>query len=116
AGESFVAMPGGLTRVASARDVPTVSMQRGGGSKDTWVLTDGPVSAVSLLPQSTGEIRRERRATDLPSRVADNLFWLGRHAERAEHTMRLLRSLVARLADEDTAEETAELGALLDVL
>ena len=38
-------MPGGLTRVAAASDVPIVSMQRGGGSKDTWVMSDGPVSA-----------------------------------------------------------------------
>ncbi len=41
-----------------------------------------------------GPILRERRSGDLPSRVADNLFWLGRHAERVGHTVRLLRSMV----------------------
>src|SRR5205807_2472720 len=71
AGDSFVVMPGGLTRVASARDVPIVSMQRGGGSKDTWVLSDGPVSQVTLLPAAIGAVRLERRAADVPSRVAD---------------------------------------------
>src|SRR5580704_12440352 len=49
AGDSYAVMPGGLTRVSSTHDVPIVSMQRGGGSKDTWVLSEGPVSAVTLL-------------------------------------------------------------------
>ena len=47
-------------------------------------------------------MRPERAGSDLPSRVAENLFWLGRYAERAEHTMRLLRSVVVRLTDQDT--------------
>jgi uncharacterized circularly permuted ATP-grasp superfamily protein/uncharacterized alpha-E superfamily protein len=115
-GHSFVVMPGGLTRVAGVRDVPVVSMQRGGGSKDTWVLSDGPVSTVSLLSQPGVVVRHERRSTDLPSRVADNLFWLGRYAERAEHTMRLLRGTVTRLTDADRTEDAAELLALLGVL
>src|SRR5206468_1036936 len=80
-GDSFMVMPGGLTRVAGAGDVSVVSMQRGGGSKDTWVLSDGPVSHVTLLPSGVGGLRRERRAVDVPSRVADNFFWLGRQAE-----------------------------------
>src|SRR5262249_8209256 len=43
-------MPGGLTRVAGSADVRVISMQRGGGSKDTWVMSSGPVdSAFSLL-------------------------------------------------------------------
>src|SRR5262245_24062685 len=116
AGDSYAVMPGGLTRIAAHSDVPIVSMQRGGGSKDTWVIADGPVSTVSLLSPTRIVVRRERRAADLPSRVADNLFWLGRHVERAEHTVRLLRSVVAYLTREDTTEETPELQALLHVL
>jgi uncharacterized circularly permuted ATP-grasp superfamily protein/uncharacterized alpha-E superfamily protein len=115
-GDSYAVMPGGLTRVAAAGDAPIVSMRRGGGSKDTWVMSDGPVSTAPLLAPPRIVVRRERRATDLPSRVADNLFWLGRHAERAEHTVRLLRSIVAYLTHEDTTEDTPELVALLHVL
>jgi uncharacterized alpha-E superfamily protein len=115
-GDAYAVMPGGLTRVAGPGDVPIVSMQRGGGSKDTWVVSDGPVSAVSLLAPPRIVIPRERRAADLPSRVADNLFWLGRHAERAEHMARLLRSIVAYLTHEDTSEDTPEFVALLHVL
>jgi uncharacterized circularly permuted ATP-grasp superfamily protein/uncharacterized alpha-E superfamily protein len=116
AGDSYTVMPGGLTRVATTSDLPIVSMQRGGGSKDTWVLSDGPVSAVTLLAPPFSGLPRERRATDVPSRVADNLFWLGRHAERAEYVMRLLRSTVVRFTYEDTADDTTEFAALLQVL
>ncbi len=115
AGDSPVVMPGGLTRVSSTHDVPIVSMQRGGGSKDTWVLSDGPVSSVTLLPPAGSAMRPERAGSDLPSRVAESLFWLGRYAERAEHSIRLLRSIVARLTDLDTTDPL-ELSALLRVL
>ena len=115
-GQTSTVMPGGLTRVAGARDMPVVSMQSGGGSKDTWVLSDGPVSPVSLLSPPDVTVRYERRATDLPSRVADNLFWLGRYAERAEQTMRLLRGVVARLSGEAQTGDGTELAALMNVL
>src|SRR4029077_2704219 len=39
---SFAVMPGGLTRVTASADTMVVSMQQGGGSKDTWVLSSGP--------------------------------------------------------------------------
>ena len=114
-GDSHAVMPGGLTRVSSTHDVPIVSMQRGGGSKDTWVLSDGPVSSVTLLSPAGSPMRPERAGSDLPSRVAESLFWLGRYAERAEHAIRLLRSVVARLTDLDTTDPR-ELSALLHML
>src|SRR4029453_13116849 len=40
-----------------------------------------------------------RGGGDLPSRVADNFFWLGRYAERAEAIARLARVICLRLAD-----------------
>ena len=79
-------MPGGLTRVSGSAETMVVSMQKGGGSKDTWVLADGPVSTFSLLPARNQPVELSRGGSDLPSRVADNLFWLGRYAERAEGT------------------------------
>jgi uncharacterized circularly permuted ATP-grasp superfamily protein/uncharacterized alpha-E superfamily protein len=115
AGDSYAVMPGGLTRVSSTHDVPIVSMQRGGGSKDTWVLSEGPVSAVTLLTPAESAMRPERAGSDLPSRVAENLFWLGRYAERAEHAIRLLRSVVSRLTDRESTDPL-ELSALLHVV
>jgi uncharacterized circularly permuted ATP-grasp superfamily protein/uncharacterized alpha-E superfamily protein len=115
AGDSYTVMPGGLTRVSGTHDVPIVSMQRGGNSKDTWVLSEGPVSTVTLLTPAESAMRPERAGSDLPSRVAECLFWLGRYAERAEHAIRLLRSVVALLTDRDTSDPL-ELSALLHVL
>jgi uncharacterized circularly permuted ATP-grasp superfamily protein/uncharacterized alpha-E superfamily protein len=114
-GDSFVVMPGGLTRAAASQEVPVVSMQRGGGSKDTWVLSDGQVSAMTLLAQ-TDPIRLEPATTELPSRVAENLFWLGRYVERAEHIVRLLRSFMSRLADQDTIDDSRQISALVHLL
>ena len=59
-GNGWTAIPGGLVRVAEAEG-SVVSMQRGGHSKDAWVLWDGPVDTFSLLrPRNEPvELRRE---------------------------------------------------------
>src|SRR5579859_5866196 len=114
--DSYMVMPGGLTRVANAPNSTVVSMQSGGGSKDTWVLSDGPVNPVTLLAPTGSPAVLEQARADLPSRVADNLYWLGRYAERSEGLVRLLRGVVARLTDESGAADTPELSALLQTL
>ncbi len=111
----FTVMPGGLTRVSAAPDAMVVSMQRGGGSKDTWVLAAGAAIDFSLL--NTGaRVELTRAGGDLPSRAADNLFWLGRYAERAEATTRLLRGVAVRLAERSGLADAPELPALLHTL
>src|SRR5260370_124107 len=95
----YVVMPGGLTRVASAADARVISMQRGGSSKDTWVLASGPVSSFSLLRRSIQEQELVRAGTNLSSRGVENLFWFGRYCERSEATARLLRVSVGRVVD-----------------
>lgn len=95
----YVVMPGGLTRVASAVDTRVISMQRGGSSKDTWVLASGPVSSFSLLRRSIGEQDLVRAGTNLSSRGVENLFWFGRYCERSEATARLLRVALGRFGD-----------------
>jgi uncharacterized circularly permuted ATP-grasp superfamily protein/uncharacterized alpha-E superfamily protein len=113
--DSFTVMPGGLTRISTAAAELNVSMQSGGGSKDTWVPTEGPVSTLSLLTASGQPIRAGRSSAELPSRVADNLYWLGRYAERLEATLRLLRALVIRMAGESAADGSPELTGLAQV-
>jgi uncharacterized circularly permuted ATP-grasp superfamily protein/uncharacterized alpha-E superfamily protein len=82
-------MPGGLARIASdAADI--VSMQRGGGSKDVWVLAPDRRSIDESMVASAAP--RPARHDDLPSRLAENLFWLGRYSERCEDKARLLRA------------------------
>ncbi len=83
-------MPGGLARIASdAADI--VSMQRGGGSKDVWVLAADRRSTDDAGIAAAGP-RPLARHDELPSRLAENLFWLGRYSERCEDKARLLRA------------------------
>ncbi len=111
--DSFVAMPGGLTRVSASADTMVVSMQRGGGSKDTWVQSEGPVHQLTLLGPGGHPLEITRGGNDLPSRVADNLYWLGRYVERAEGLTRLLRGVLVRLTETSGLAEAPELPTLL---
>ena len=115
-GDSWQVMPGGLCRVAEQRDQAVVSMQRGGGSKDCWVMSDGPVEAISLLPSPSQPLVLRRGGIDLPSRVADNLFWLGRYAERVESTARILRGVWARVGDAEDSEIQRQFAVLVQGL
>jgi len=83
-------MPGGLARIASdTADI--VSMQRGGGSKDVWVLAPDR-RAIDEVNVASAAPRAPAPHDDLPSRLAENLFWLGRYSERCEDKARLLRA------------------------
>ena len=110
-GQGYVVMPGGLTRVSTEATSPVVSMQQGGGSKDTWVLGEVPASSVSKsVPMSAAS------PVDLPSRVADHLFWLGRYAERVESSVRTVRALLPGLSGEEDFGQTASLESATQLL
>jgi uncharacterized circularly permuted ATP-grasp superfamily protein/uncharacterized alpha-E superfamily protein len=112
-GDSFAVMPGGLARVSASAETQVVSMQRGGGSKDTWVLSASPVSNFSLLRPAGQSVELSRGGSDLPSRAADNLYWLGRYAARAEGLTRLLRCVLVRLTERSGLTDVPELPLLL---
>ncbi len=95
--DGYSVMPGGLARVATGASTRIISMQRGGASKDTWVLTDGPVSQFSLLKPSVGIRDLVRAGANLSSRVVENLFWLGRYSERFDDSARMLRVALSRV-------------------
>jgi len=113
-GEGWQVMPGGFVRIAEGADARAVSLQRGAATADAWVLANAPVAPTTLLP-SPERIGVQRATGALPSRAADNLFWLGRYLERAEATLRLVRALVGRIAEagDATAPIIANISALL---
>ncbi len=112
----YVVMPGGLTRAATGTDARVISMQRGGSSKDTWVLSSGPVSSFSLLKRETGPQDLVRTGLNLSSRVVENLYWFGRNAERCDDMARLLRVALLRVIEEDPAEREKSWGGIVRVL
>ena len=137
----YAVMPGGLGRVSGDATSRLTSMRRGGGAKDVWVVappaaepaTQAPADAAAGPPGSIPADRADfrpptpavrgivkaqagpLRGAQLPGRVADNLFWLGRYAERAEGMVRLLRAIGHRHAD-PAEPHPRELAALLRAL
>ena len=87
----YMAMPGGLTRVSSEENKLVVSNQAGGISKDTWILATEPEQFVSLLSERQQARLAPDKGGEVSGRVADNMFWTGRYAERAEFSSRILR-------------------------
>jgi uncharacterized circularly permuted ATP-grasp superfamily protein/uncharacterized alpha-E superfamily protein len=112
-GDSYEVMNGGLTRITKSAESLVVSMQRGGGSKDTWILSEGPVNQVTLLPSPGEPVALSRGGGDLPSRVADDLFWLGRFVERGEGQVRLARCIFTRMTDQSGVDYSNAIGKLV---
>ena len=90
-------MPGGFARIGSGDDVAAIAMQSGGSAADVWIVSDKPVERHTLLPAEETFMRN--MPGSLPSRAADNLFWLGRYIERAEGALRILRAWHGRFAE-----------------
>ena len=115
---SYTVMAGGLARVGEA---PIVSSALGAAAKDVWVLASAPETAPAELPlpPTVAESGAPLRGPAISPRTAENLFWLGRYAERAEHTTRVLRAVADRWDDFHNRPRSAggrALGVLLEVL
>ncbi len=113
--EGYTVMPGGLVRVAPTTDPMELSILAGEMSKDLWVMADGPVKRVTLLSPPGQPVQLRRTSAIFPSRVADDLFWLGQSIDRADFLARLLRSTIERLMMEQS-DEVSELPALVRAL
>lgn len=113
--DGWKVLPGGLVRVSPKSEVLDHAMTWGERSQDAWVLSNAPVESTTLLPPPDRPLELRRTGAVLPSRVADNLLWLGRYLERADATARLLRSVITELIEtSETSPQT--IGALLRVL
>lgn len=102
----YAIMPGGLARVAGAKDERVINMQRGGMSKDTWITASHMTHSVSLLRRTTSSKDLVRGNTYLSSRMVENLYWFGRYLMRNTHQARLLRTAI-RFLLEFTNEQRA---------
>ncbi|HTE42946.1 MAG TPA: circularly permuted type 2 ATP-grasp protein, partial [Steroidobacteraceae bacterium] len=114
----YAVLPGGLSRIASESSAEIVSTQRGGSSKDVWVLAppthtqtqaqgqtqvqaQGQIQAPNVLAAQKSVGQAITRHDELASRLGENLFWLGRYTERCEGKARLLRMTLAARSQSD---------------
>jgi uncharacterized alpha-E superfamily protein len=110
----WAVMPGGYARIGRSDDPAALAMQRGGSVADVWIVGQkGQAAARSPTPAPTAIMRMP--AGLLPSRAADNLFWLGRYVERAEGTVRTVRAYHLRLAESGRAPSSL-MAAIEDYL
>lgn len=106
--QGWTFMPGGYARVGASGDATALAMQAGGAVADVWVVAPEPVAPDTLV--STGSFSRAAPGI-LPTRAAENLYWLGRYVERTEGAIRLLRAWHLRLAETEDAGD-ARLAAM----
>ncbi|MDB5847716.1 MAG: circularly permuted ATPgrasp family protein [Rhodoferax sp.] len=102
---SWRVLPGGLARMVSVHD-SIASMRRGGSSADAWVKTKGEVDRTTLLTSRISPETLTQRKRMVTSRAAENLFWLGRYAERTENSLRLARVILEGLSGDDQSSPT----------
>jgi uncharacterized alpha-E superfamily protein len=108
-GTGHVVMPGGLAMTVDPGSTVALSAPDG-ESRDVWVVSEAPAPPfVSLWRPSIEAARVQRTPRELPSRAADNLFWLGRYTERADWTLRVLRTALSRLEEDSGPRQ--DLGA-----
>ena len=114
--DEFHVMDGGLGRVTRDVEPLEVSIRNGESGKDIWILSDTPVKHVTLLTQPELRTPLRRSGADLPSRVADNLYWLGRRLERTEDHARLIGITAKRMTGELRYDELQDMPMLLRCL
>jgi uncharacterized circularly permuted ATP-grasp superfamily protein/uncharacterized alpha-E superfamily protein len=117
---SYIAMPGGLTRTSSAENSFIISNQLGGISKDTWVLSsDDEAEQPLTLQLKTERSQHPAHKRSLPSHTAENLFWVGRYTERVIYNARLQRTVMQRILQSNkplSIDENTTEGILLQIL
>jgi uncharacterized circularly permuted ATP-grasp superfamily protein/uncharacterized alpha-E superfamily protein len=85
----YQVMPGGLIRVSPSKDSLVVSNQKGGTSKDLWILgKDEDLTTNSIFKNRTFI---DSRLENISTKRAENLFWMGRYLTRAITTARMIR-------------------------
>ena len=112
-GADYRVMPGGLARVNGSPDGIFLDLQGEQASKDVWVTSSSPLKSWVLPTMPDRRVHLRRGGVDLPSRLLDDLYWLGRHVERADMSARLLRAAFDRMGSEGGQGQDADLKAIM---
>ncbi|MEM9368987.1 MAG: circularly permuted type 2 ATP-grasp protein [Planctomycetota bacterium] len=116
-GDNVEVLPGGLARVSASPNQLLASPTAGQLTVDCWVTDPQPDHRdLTLLPDPTAQVPIVRTGDEMPSRVAEHLYWLGRYVERCESIARLLRTTLKRLADDSTPSKQSATARLIAAL
>lgn len=110
-GDSYMVMPGGLTRSSHDKNNFIISSQSGGVSKDTWVIAPDADAAPVKLQLKYADDFPVFEKSSLPSQTAENLFWAGRYTERVVNHARLLKTVLQYLMQHTPSGEGVQTGA-----
>ncbi|GBQ67459.1 hypothetical protein AA103196_1690 [Ameyamaea chiangmaiensis NBRC 103196] len=113
-GGDWRVLPGGVARTPDAGgfyDAPCRLL------RDVWVEAEDATRIMGPADRQGVTQLAMRGEGDLPSRAADDLFWLGRYVEQFETGIRVVAMIGARLARaRPSPRERAELDVLFAVL
>ncbi len=115
-GNDYSVMPGGLARVNTAPDGVFLSLTGDRASKDVWLPTHDKTASKKPPRMPDRRVELRRGGVDLPSRLLDDLFWLGRYMERCDMSARLLRAAFDRMGFEAGTEAPQALDAIMATL
>jgi uncharacterized circularly permuted ATP-grasp superfamily protein/uncharacterized alpha-E superfamily protein len=115
-GDEYLVMPGGMARTNASPDGLFLSGEEEGISKDIWIPTGTQMTNRPPPQMPEGRIELRRGGLELPSRLIDDLYWLGRYIERADITARLLRAGFERLGSEASDDAPLALERILETL
>jgi len=116
-GDDYDVMPGGLARINEAPDGVFLAIGSGAASKDVWIPSadpSAPQPALPAMPDTRVELRRG--GLDLPSRLLDDIYWLGRYVERCDCTARLARAGFERSGSEGDPQSGLALAGILEAM
>lgn len=105
-------MPGGLVRVAAERSELLVSNQKGGTSKDFWVVSDKKQHNIQHYSWHKTTANPFTGINDVPSDTAENLFWSGRYLGRTIVTARYFRMVLNQMANVQFNDRKSESESL----
>jgi uncharacterized alpha-E superfamily protein len=109
-------MPGGLARINEAPDGVFLSLRTSNATKDVWVPSVGGAAEHPLPSMPDVRVQLRRGGLDLPSRLLDDIYWLGRYVERCDCTSRLTRSGFERASSEAGPDAPLVLSGIFDAL
>lgn len=109
-GDGYSVMPGGLGRVNDTPDGLFLLPGNTTTSKDVWVIGEGPNVAPTLPRMPEVKLAIRRGGVNVPSRLFDDIYWLGRYSARASAAAKLIRVAMGPMTTEvsETPKDVAD--------